>query len=110
MTANNSTMREFWIHTSANGEGRAYKDPCASFSEKEVHVIEYSALLEERAKSARLLEALNLVKERLKRISFPYQVSNNLLWEITDKIQEANQAINVVDEAIRDYNQSEGGE
>lgn len=36
-------LREWWIHTSANGEGHAYKDPCASFSEKEVHVIEYTA-------------------------------------------------------------------
>ncbi len=60
-----------------------------------IHVIEYSALLEERAKSARLLEVIKQVKVHLRApVHF-------------DALVQMSQ---ICGDAIEEYNQSEGGD
>lgn len=54
--------REFWIIHRKSGYDLAFKNPQTNLeslqANNQTKVIEYSAILEERAKSARLLEAL----------------------------------------------------
>lgn len=93
-----ATPREFWI--AGGGFNSVTKEfiynvmkYVSNFNfEGSIHTIEYSALLEERAKSARLLEALEYAKGQLQHAGYTIN------------------AVPVLDKAIRDYNQSEGGE
>lgn len=93
--------REFWIAPTLIDNDCRYNYVDDKNSIDCIHVIEYSALLEERAKSARLLEALESIRNlALGAFDMPKTKFNAYC---------TSQSFEYASKAIADYNQSEGG-
>ena len=105
-----ATPSEYWIYHNLSHQGCSdvYDSPIFLESDAKgiepIHVVEYSALLEERAKSARLLEVLKCYADEKLIVTVDEEIGDGPMagWVQCDNGDWARKA-------ITDYNQSEGG-